>query len=78
MPNMPKLPILSGKQLIKALLKHGYSITRQKGSHVRLYPQNNNLQRPITIPLHKIIKPGLLHQILKDANLTPDELILLA
>jgi len=33
---MPKLPILSGKEVIKKLEKHGYTIVRHKGSHVRL------------------------------------------
>lgn len=72
---MPKLPVLSGKQLIKALEKCNYRVARQKGSHVRLLPQTNTLQRPITIPLHKTIKPGLLSKIIKDANLSVEGLI---
>jgi len=31
---MPKLPILSGKQLLKLLRKNGFVVVRQKGSHV--------------------------------------------
>jgi len=54
---MPKLPVLSGKQLIKALEKCDYRVARQKGSHVRLLPPADTLQRPITVPLHKTIKP---------------------
>ena len=31
--------------------------------------------KPITVPLHKEIKPGLLSQIIKDAGLSVDEFI---
>jgi predicted RNA binding protein YcfA (HicA-like mRNA interferase family) len=71
---MPKLPCLSGKIIIKKLGKYGYVVARQKGSHVRLR-HNNSTLKPITIPLHKVIKPGLLHQILKDADLTIEEFL---
>jgi predicted RNA binding protein YcfA (HicA-like mRNA interferase family) len=33
---MPKLPVLSGKELINILVKAGYSEVRQKESHVSL------------------------------------------
>lgn len=71
---MPKLPILSGKIIVKKLEKCGYVVARQKGSHIRLR-HNDSCFKPITVPMHKTIKPGLLHQILKDANLTVEELI---
>jgi predicted RNA binding protein YcfA (HicA-like mRNA interferase family) len=32
----PKLPVISGADLIRALAKFGYVTVRQKGSHVRL------------------------------------------
>ncbi|PXF57351.1 MAG: hypothetical protein C4B58_10170 [Deltaproteobacteria bacterium] len=31
-----RLPVVAGKDLIKCLLSLGYSVIRQKGSHVRL------------------------------------------
>ena len=34
----PKLPVISGANLIRALAKFGYVAVRQKGSHVRLRP----------------------------------------
>ena len=37
---------------------------------------NENLKlKPITVPLHKYLKPGLLHRILKDVNLTIEDFI---
>jgi predicted RNA binding protein YcfA (HicA-like mRNA interferase family) len=33
---VPKLPVLSGEELIKALKKAGFEVVRQRGSHVSL------------------------------------------
>lgn len=72
---MPKLPVISGKATIKKLEKLGYVIIRKKGSHVRLCQDDNLKLKPITIPLHKCLKFGLLRQILKDASLTTEDFI---
>ena len=72
---MPKLPCLSGKEVIKKLSKLGYEIARQKGSHIRLRHTNQSDRKAITVPRHKIIKPGLLHEIIKNAGLTLEEFI---
>ncbi|PIR93392.1 hypothetical protein COT99_01010 [Candidatus Falkowbacteria bacterium CG10_big_fil_rev_8_21_14_0_10_43_10] len=71
---MPKLPVISGKDAIKKLEKVGYCIIRQKGSHVRL-GCNDKMRKLITIPMHNELKVGLLHEIIKDANLTVGEFI---
>ena len=72
---MPKLPAISGKKVIKKLQKIGYFVIRQKGSYIRLRNFNNLNSKPITVPVHKIIKPGLLYQIIKGADLTVEEFI---
>ena len=72
---MPKLPAISGKKVIKKLKKLGYSVVRQKGSHVRLRNSDDLNRKPITVPIHKIIKPGFLHQIIKDANSSVEKFI---
>jgi len=72
---MPKLPNLSGKEVIGKLERFGYKVVRQKGSHVRLKHSDSNLHKPITVPLHSSIKPGLLHNIIKDAQLSLEEFI---
>jgi len=72
---MPKLPVISGQKTIKKLEKIGYSVVRQKGSHIRLRNSNNLNCKPITVPVHKIIKLGLLRQIIKDADLSVEEFI---
>ncbi len=68
---MPNLPILSGKEIIKALAKIGYSKIRQRGSHIRLSCPG---KRSITVPDYKTISRGLLRKILRDAELSLEDL----
>jgi len=65
-----RLPILSGRALVKALGKAGYKEVRQRGSHIRLEYAGKN---SITVPDHKAVGRGLLRKILRDAELSPDE-----
>lgn len=71
---MAKLPNPTGAELIAALQKIGFEVVRQKGSHVRLKHGDN---RVVTVPTHagKTVGKGLLLKILRDAELTKDELI---
>jgi len=67
---MDKLPILSGREIIKALEKIGYHEVRQRGSHIRLFCLN---KKSITVPDHKTISRGLLRKILRDVELSREE-----
>ena len=67
---MSKLPVLSGKELIRLLLKIGYWIRDQEGSHIHL---RHPWRKPLTVPNHKTIARGTLRTIVKEANLTRGE-----
>ncbi len=71
---------LTGKELIKALGKLGYEVTRQSGSHIRLTTSRNGTHH-ITIPDHRPIKVGTLAGILGDVaahhQMTREELLIL-
>jgi predicted RNA binding protein YcfA (HicA-like mRNA interferase family) len=71
----PKLPVLSGEDVIRALRKIGYEVVRQKGSHVRLRGKDNPQRLPVTVPMHREIAKGTLKNILADAGITVEELI---
>ena len=71
----PKLPVVSGRQVVKALERVGYCVVRQRGSHTRLRDESDPDHLPVTVPNHRTIKPGLLRQILRYANLTVDEFL---
>lgn len=67
---MPKLPVLSGKELIALLKKDGFEIVRQKGSHVSL--QKKTLKT--VVPLHDELAKGTLLGILKQCSLAKKDL----
>jgi predicted RNA binding protein YcfA (HicA-like mRNA interferase family) len=71
----PKLPVVSGEDLIRALEKFGYVCVRQKGSHVRLYHSTESQRVPVTVPLHSEIAFGTLKRILRDTKVTTEQLI---
>lgn len=70
---MPKLPVISGKELIRALEKFGFVSVRQSGSHVIMEHADG---RVTTVPVHgkKGIPIGTLKAILRDVDVSPDNL----
>lgn len=71
---MPKLPLLSGKDVVKTLAKIGYEIDHQTGSHLILR-QNKEPYRRLTVPMHREIAKGTLLAIIKQAGLTKEEFV---
>jgi len=67
---MSKLPILSGKEIIRILTKIGYRQIRQSGSHIRLECPK---RKSVTVPNYKIVGRGLLRKIIRDAELSKEE-----
>jgi predicted RNA binding protein YcfA (HicA-like mRNA interferase family) len=65
----PKLPQVSGERLVRFLGKLGYSIIRQKGSHIRLRKETTIGEHNITVPNHKTIAKGTLNDILSKVSL---------
>ncbi len=70
---MGRLPVLSGRELVRALEKTGYSVDRQKGSHIILRNAHPPFRR-VTIPDHKEVAKGTLRAILRQVGLTTEEL----
>lgn len=59
------------RQIVKVLERKGFKFIRQKGGH-RLY-RKGSLR--VTVPMHnRDLKPGTLHNILKQAGITKEEL----
>jgi len=64
--------VFSGREILSALSKIGFSFHHQKGSHIFLYNEEKNAS--IVIPMHKEIKKGTLNSIIKKAGITLEEL----
>lgn len=67
---MSKLPIVSGKEAIKALVRAGYYVRGRESSHIHL---RHLSRKPLTIPDHKEIARGTLRAIIREAGLTVEE-----
>ena len=70
---MSNLPSIDGRKFIKALRKAGFETIRIKGSHYFLRHSDG---RTTVVPVHgkENIGIGLFHKILKDFEMTTDEL----
>ena len=70
---MPKLPVLSAKDVIKVLRKFGFRVYRQTGSHIHLWNEERKLL--VTVPNHKELAKGTLISIMKQAKIEREEFI---
>lgn len=68
---MPKLPVISGDELVRAPGKLGYYVQRTRGSHMSLRCPS---RPPLTVPRHHELDRGTLRGILHDAGISADEL----
>jgi predicted RNA binding protein YcfA (HicA-like mRNA interferase family) len=71
---MTRLPRLKGKEVVRALERSGFAVLRVRGSHVFLKHDDG---RVTTVPVHsgETIGPGLLRAILRDIEMSTQELI---
>jgi predicted RNA binding protein YcfA (HicA-like mRNA interferase family) len=69
----PRLPTLTARKLIAILGRHGFASVRQSGSHA-IYRHSDG--RRVTVPIHsdRDLGRGLLRQIMRDAELTAEDL----
>ena len=71
---MPRLPRVSARQLARALERQGFVFSRSRGSHrIYYHPQTG---KRVTVPYHggRIIPPGTLANILREAEIDREQL----
>ncbi len=71
---MTRLPVVSGRDLVKAFSRIGYLYDHQRGSHIILRQEFPPCRR-LTIPDHKEIAKGTLRAILREAGITLEEFL---
>ena len=69
-----KLPVISGTEAVKALLKIGYEFDQQHGSHIILRHAKPPHRR-LSVPNHKELAKGTLRALIREAGLTVEEFI---
>ena len=69
---MTRLPVVSGRDAVKALGKMGYAVDHQTGSHMILRRSTPPFRR-LTVPDHKELAKGTLRAIIREAGLTVEQ-----
>jgi len=67
-----RLPLISGREAVKAFVKVGYEEDHQTGSHIILRQKNSPFRR-LSIPDHREIAKGTLRSLIRQAGLTVEE-----
>jgi predicted RNA binding protein YcfA (HicA-like mRNA interferase family) len=70
------LPVISGREAVRAFRKVGYETDRQRGSHIILR-QAESPHRRLTVPDHKELRKGTLRALIRQAGLSVDEFVAL-
>ena len=70
---MGSLPNLSGREVVLVFESFGWSVARQRGSHIIMIKEGEIIT--LSIPNHKEVAKGTLRSLIRSANLTVDEFI---
>ena len=65
------IKLCSGAEAVRKLQRAGWSVARQKGSHVMM--TKPGYQWTLSIPQHSELGPGLLRKLIRQAGLTIQE-----
>jgi len=74
---VPRLPVVTGPQLLQALQRAGSEVVRRRGSHVQVRREEPNgavVTFPVPVHVGRAIKRGILSGILRKAGMDADQL----
>jgi predicted RNA binding protein YcfA (HicA-like mRNA interferase family) len=73
---MVRLPVLSGVEAVKVFERAGWTIDRQRGSHVILVKDGQ--PATLSVPDHKELAKGTLRSLIRAAGMTTEDFASLA
>ncbi len=68
---MADLKLCPGAEAVRKFQRSGWSVERQKGSHVMM--TKPGYQYALSIPQHREPGPGILRKLLRQAGIAPEE-----
>jgi len=68
---MPRLPVVSGAQAVRAFGRDGWRVDRQRGSHVVLLKPDHIAS--LSVPQHAELAPGTLRALIRAAGMSVDQ-----
>jgi len=72
---MSSLPVVSGRTRVSALQRAGFTLVRQRGSHIVLCRASPYAQ--VVVPDHKELDRGTLRGIVRHAQIDVEEFVVL-
>jgi len=70
---MPPVPVLRPSEVIKIFERFGWSVVRQKGSHIILTKPGNIAT--LSVPNHSEVARGTLRDLIQKAGLTVEQFL---
>jgi predicted RNA binding protein YcfA (HicA-like mRNA interferase family) len=70
---MGSLPVLSGREVVRAFEHLGWKVARQSSSHIIMTKEGEIAT--LSVPDHKEVAKGTLRSLLRSANVTPQEFV---
>ena len=70
---MQKVPLLSGREVVKVFRRLGWEIARQRGSHIILVKEGHIAT--LSVPDHHEVARGTLRSLIARAGLTIEEFL---
>jgi len=68
---MSGLPVVSGREAVKAFGRLGWEVARQSGSHIILVKAGH--PATLSVPNHREVAKGTLRALVREAGLTVEE-----
>ncbi len=66
---MGRLRILSGREVCRILIEHGFAEVRRRGSHVVMQQRIADSTVTVPVPIHDELKTGTLRSIIRQSGL---------
>lgn len=70
---MPRLPRLSGREVVQVFERLGWEKARQSGSHIILLREGH--PSTLSVPDHKEVALGTLRSLIRNADLTVTQFV---
>jgi len=68
---MPRLPVISGREAVRAFERAGWKVSRREGSHIILTKAGTPVT--LSVPDHREVRRGTLRSLIRKAGLTAEE-----
>ena len=70
---MPAVPVVSGREAVRAFQQFGWEFDRQRASHIILVKAGSMVS--LSVPDHREVAKGTLRSLIRDAGLTVEQFI---